>query len=67
MKGKVMLMTEVDVVQTPKLTMQNNNAQVEIYDDYCKAVSAEEISVLLKKVTKIIAEAQVNSVAEKIT
>ena len=62
-----MLMTEVDVVQTPKLTMQNNNAQVEIYDDYCKAVGAEEISVLLKKVTKIIAEAQVNSVAEKIT
>ena len=67
MKGKVMLMTEVDVVQTPKITMQNSNAQVEIYDDYCKTASAEEISVLLKKVTKIIAEAQVNSVAEKIT
>ena len=47
--------------------MQNNNAQVEIYDNYCKAVSADEISVLLKKVAKIIAEAQVNSVAEKIT
>ena len=62
-----MLMTEVDVVQMPKLTMQNNNAQVEIYDNYCKAVNADEISVLLKKVTKIIAEAQVNSVAEKIT
>ena len=62
-----MLMTEVDVVQMPNLTMQNNNAQVEIYDNYCKAVNADEISVLLKKVTKIIAEAQVNSVAEKTT
>ena len=67
MKGKVMLMTEVNTVQIPKITMQNSNAQVEMYDNYCKAVSADEISVLLKKVAKIIAEAQVNSIAEKIT
>lgn len=40
--------------------------KVEIFDDYCKEVSADEVSALLKKVADIIAEAKSNSVTQKI-
>jgi|GEM_PF-3541535 len=39
--------------------------KVEIFDDYCKEVSAEEISALLKKVADIIAEATFQSTLRK--
>lgn len=40
--------------------------KIEIFDDYCKEVSADEVSALLKKVADIIAEAKSNSVTQKI-
>ena len=37
----------------------------EIFDDYCKEVSADEVSALLKKVADIIAEAKSQSIIPK--
>ena len=39
--------------------------KVEIFDDYCKDVSADEVSALLKKVADIIAEANSQSIIQK--
>ena len=39
--------------------------KVEIFDDYCKEVSADEVSALLKKVAYIIAEAKSQSIIQK--
>lgn len=39
--------------------------KVEIFDDYCKEVSADEVSALLEKVADIIAEAKAQSVIQK--
>lgn len=39
--------------------------KVEIFDDYCKEMSAEEVSALLKKVADIIAEAKSQSTIRK--
>ena len=39
--------------------------KVEIFDDYCKDVNADEVSALLKKVADIIAEAKSQSIIQK--
>ena len=39
--------------------------KVEIFDDYCKEVSDDEVSALLKKVADIIAEAKAQSITQK--
>ena len=39
--------------------------KVEIFDDYCTEVSADEVSALLKKVADIIAEAKSQSIVQK--
>lgn len=39
--------------------------KVEIFDDYRKEVSADEVSALLKKVADIIAEAKSQSIVQK--
>ena len=39
--------------------------KVEIFGDYCKDVSADEVSALLKKVADIIAEAKSQSIIQK--
>lgn len=39
--------------------------KIEIFDDYYKEVSADEVSALLKKVADIIAEAKSQSIIPK--
>ena len=39
--------------------------KVDILDDYCKEISADEVSALLKKVADIIAEAKSRSIVQK--
>lgn len=40
--------------------------KVEIFDDYCRDVSVEEVSALLKKVSDIIAQAEADSLFKEI-
>jgi hypothetical protein len=39
--------------------------KVKIFDDYCKEMSSDEVAAVLKKVTELIENVQLRSIAEE--